>query len=55
MVTLVVKLVTLVMMLLLREVEVLQLLEKELVYLTLPVAVELEETSLIIHILFIVL
>ena len=53
MVMLVVKLVTLVLMLLLLEVEVLELLEKELVNLTLPVTVELEETSLIIHTLFI--
>ncbi len=55
MVTLVVQLVTLVLMLLLVEVEVPEVLEKELVNLTLPVTVEMEETSLIIHILFIVL
>ena len=55
MVMLVVKLVTLVLMLLLVEVEVPEVLEKELVNLTLPVPVAPEETSLIIHILFIVL
>ena len=55
MVMLVVKLVTLVLMLLLVEVEVLVVMVEQLVKLTLPVAVEMEETSLIIHILFIVL
>ena len=54
MVTLVVQLATLVLMLLVVEVEVLTVLVEMLVNLTLPVTVEMEETFLIIHILFIV-